>query len=1055
MDFSKILILDGGIGTMLQRYGLTGESESFNLSRPEIIEAIHREYVEAGADIIETNTFGANYESALAGAQIARRVADSSYKKVWVAGSVGPTSKSLSMAIEVDNPAWRPVDFDSLQSYYSELIRGLKDGGVDMLLIETAFDALNVKAAICAAYDSGLPVMISATSSDKSGRTLTGQTIEAFYTSVRHCRPISFGLNCSLGAKEMHSLIADCSKFTECALSCYPNAGLPNEMGQYDQSPEEMARHIRRMAEDGLLNIVGGCCGTTPEHIKAIAEVVKDIKPRAIPERWNKLHLSGLESVCIDLEKYNFTNIGERTNVAGSRKFARLISGGEYSAALEIAAQQIEGGASVIDINLDDAMLDSTAEMQKFIRYIASDPAVSKAALMIDSSHWDTILTGLKNAQGKCVVNSISLKEGESEFRRKAEEVLRLGAAIVVMAFDEKGQATDFERKIEICERAYRLLMETGFDPCDIIFDVNVLSVGTGEPSDRRYAIDFIEAVRWIKQNLPGALTSGGISNLSFSFRGNNTIREAMHSVFLYHAVAAGLDMGIVNPGMLQIYDQIDPELRKACEDVILDSDDGAAERLLELASRIQKDGTGAGTAGTDKEQNADKELNIVNMLVKGISEGLESRVLQELQNLGNAQSVIEGPLMEGMEKVGELFADGKMFLPQVMKSAKIMKEAVGILQPYLDANAESEEKQSRDCIVIATVKGDVHDIGKNITATVLRCNGFNVVDLGVMVDNESILEAAIKHKAVIVAVSGLITPSLSQMEELCRMMKVRDFRIPLFIGGATTSALHTAVKLSPLYDMVFYGPDASATAVMAKRYMIAPGTFTEEERAKLQNIRLLHENRERENTKSKDIFSVLSPDGYLPYSELACQNIAVSEYSVSDLKEYIDWNTFCAIWRIKASDWDKEEVKAIKKEAEEALEKLECRIVLACQFTGDGTGCFAGAVHGVHEHNCKCPACRSRAQEEGLSMDESLRLTLADAISGFIKAKLCVPETYKVILPGIGYPSCPEHRLKEDVLASIPDSDKLGIKLTETYSMLPDASVCGYVIVHRNARYL
>ena len=597
----RILILDGAMGTMLQRRGLSGNNETFNLSHPDVVRSIHEAYIDAGADIIETNTFSANrisqadyglsdraQEFAREGARIARAAANAAPGKVWVAGSLGPTGKSLTLPQDLGNPAFRPVGFDEMAAAYGEQVRGLLEGGVDALLLETCFDALNTKAALYAISGipeaAALPLLISVSVSDRSGRTLTGQTLEAFFRSVRHARPLCFGLNCSLGAADLAPLVADVASWADCAVSCYPNAGLPNELGAYDEAPATTAAALRKMAQDGLVNLVGGCCGTTPEHIAAIAQAVRGLAPRPLPAPDPRPHVSGLESVCLDVRQSRFTNIGERTNVAGSRKFAKLIAAGDYDTALQVAAGQIEGGASVIDINMDDAMLDATAEMERFLRYIAGDPAVSKAALMIDSSHWETLLTGLKNAQGRSIVNSISLKEGEEAFLAKAREIRRLGASVVVMAFDEQGQATTFERKTAICARAYRLLTEqAGYAPQDIIFDVNVLSIGTGIPEHARYGVDFIEAVRWIKHNLPGVLTSGGISNLSFAFRGNNVVREAMHSAFLYHAVAAGLDMGIVNPGMLRVYDDVEPQLLRAVEDVILDKDPEATERLIAL----------------------------------------------------------------------------------------------------------------------------------------------------------------------------------------------------------------------------------------------------------------------------------------------------------------------------------------------------------------------------------------------------------------------------------------------------------------------------------------
>ena len=761
----KIYILDGAMGTMIQRFGLDeddyhtgpfaacakelkGNSECLNLTRPEVIRKIHKEYIAAGADIIETNTFSANVISqaeygcesyagqmAYEGARIAREAADEAAamaagiglsRKVWVAGSMGPTSKSLSLSPDAGDPAYRPYTFDDMFNAYRQQAEALIRGGADLLLIETCFDALNVKAALAAirsieidkADVNNIPVIVSVSVSDRSGRSLTGQTLEAFYTAVRHYPLLAFGLNCSLGAAELMPLVEEVNKWCTCGVICYPNAGLPNEMGGYDQSPEEMAAQIREMAEKGLVNIVGGCCGTTPEHIRAITGAVRDILLSAKTgiftdgRQQNKvssaktgiftdgrhLKVSGLEAVTVDLRHNNFTNVGERTNVAGSRKFARLISEGKYEEALQIAARQIEDGAAIIDINMDDAMLDSTREMERFVRHISNDPAVAKAALMIDSSHWETILAGLKNAQGKCIVNSISLKEGPEAFVEKARTIRQFGAALVVMAFDEEGQATTYARKIEICERAYRLLTgQAGIAPEDIIFDVNILSIGTGIEEHARYAVDFIEAVRWIKQNLHGALTSGGVSNLSFAFRGNNPVREAMHSAFLYHAIKAGLDMAIVNPSMLQIYDEIEPELLKCVEDVIFNTAPQATERLIMMAEKMKmtaeeakEDRKGCGHQGcTCKESAADR---LKNALIKGQAGTLAEDIEIVLKEYGSAVKVIEGPLMEGMEAVGSMFGEGKMFLPQVVKSAKVMRDAVAILEPYMDAGQTDEE---------------------------------------------------------------------------------------------------------------------------------------------------------------------------------------------------------------------------------------------------------------------------------------------------------------------------------------------------------------------------
>ena len=957
----RILILDGAMGTMLQRHGLSGNSETFNLSHPDVVREIHRAYIDAGADIIETNTFSANCisqadygcsaqarEFARAGAELARAEADAAGRNVWVAGSLGPTGKSLTLPQDLGNPAFRPVSFDEMAAAYEEQVRGLVEGGVDALLLETCFDALNTKAALYAISGipeaAALPLLISVSVADRSGRTLTGQTLEAFYRAVQHARPLTFGLNCSLGAADLAPLVADVASWADCAVSCYPNAGLPNEMGAYDEAPATTAAALQKMARDGLVNLVGGCCGTTPEHIRAIAEAVHGLAPRAIPSPDPRPYVSGLESVCLDVRQSRFTNIGERTNVAGSRKFAKLIAGGEYDTALQVAAGQIEGGASVIDINMDDAMLDSTVEMERFLRYIAGDPAVSRAALMIDSSHWETLLTGLKNAQGRCIVNSISLKEGEEVFLEKAREIRRLGASVVVMAFDEQGQATTFDRKIEICRRAFRLLTEqAGFQPREIIFDVNVLSVGTGIAEHARYAVDFIEAVRWIKHNLPGTMCSGGISNLSFAFRGNNTVREAMHAAFLYHAVAAGLDMGIVNPGMLRVYDDIEPGLLRAVEDVILDRDPEATERLIALAQEIADSGQkNPENPARSPEKMGDRAENSGNScqvttnerLAKALVAGTtipEADLLEALKEKGRAVDVIEGPLMDGMARVGERFAAGKMFLPQVVKSAKVMRDAVAILQPYMEEAGGGASAKPR--ILLATVQGDVHDIGKNILGIVLRCNGFEVEDLGVMVPRETILDRAAEWGANLIGVSGLITPSLFQMEELCREMTARGLSTPLLVGGATTSALHTAVKLAPLYAHVFHATDASASAVLAGRLMSDRAATEAEEHRKQEEIRELRERKEMPDqdhprnprfpgtpavghdgklplandgaphSGSLSSHSGLDPeslpaDSYLRGAFFA--DIPARELSIAEVLPYFDWKLFYAIWGIR-----------------------------------------------------------------------------------------------------------------------------------------------------------
>lgn len=1144
----RILILDGAMGTMLQRKGLQGNSESFNLTNPETIGEIHNEYIEAGADIITANSFSANSISqseynlsekagqmAEAAARIARKAADEAPRKIWVAGSVGPTSKSLSLAQNINDPIFRPYSFDGMAEAFERQIRGLVKGGVDLLLFETCFDALNTKAALYAIGHipeaSDIPIMISASMSDRSGRTLTGQTMEAFYRSVQHCSPLSFGLNCSLGAEEMIPLIAEVASFATCAVSCYPNAGLPNEMGEYDETPSQMAESVRKMALAGSVNIVGGCCGTTPEHIKAVAEAVKGISPRAIPEPDDVLYVSGLESVAVD-RKNNFTNVGERTNVAGSRKFAKLIAAGDYETGLQIAAGQIENGASIIDINMDDAMLDSRLEMEKFLRYVSNDPAVAKAAIMIDSSHWETLVTGLKNAQGKCIVNSISLKEGEEIFIEKAREINALGAAIIVIAFDEEGQATTYDRKVEICRRAYSLLTsKVGVRPCDIIFDVNVLPVGTGIPEHSRYGIDFIEAVRWIKGNLPGCRTSGGISNLSFSFRGNNTVREAMHSVFLYHAISAGLDMGIVNPGMLRVYDEIEPGLLKCVEDVILDSDAEATDRLIEKASRIldEKNSVGvsarpegpeatcaarpvrengrlaaSGGALTGAESSnissvaepveAAVEERLVRALVKGDSSGLERDINECLTLYDKPVEIIDGPLMSGMARVGELFGAGKMFLPQVVKSAKTMKNAVALLQPYIEERGgESEVKKPR--IVFATVKGDVHDIGKNITEIVLSCNGFEIVDLGVMVPKETILEKAAETSADLIGVSGLITPSLYQMEEICKEMTARGLDTPLLVGGAAASALHTAVRLAPIYGHVFYGQDASASAVLANQLITDREGTEAAEHKKQEHLRELYAQSSQKKAGHKPVepfpaFSFIKGE---PFG-----NISGKRLGIEEVEPFFDWNMFAAIWGIK-SGTGHDELRKLRADAHKEIDRLKdgnaCRITISARFDGchsegddivskdfrlpmlrqegersladfvppkeygfeSPMGMFAISVRTEsNPSGCDCPACGT---EYGPMLTRAVRLTLAEAASEWLSRHIHkeLPSEFsgaKVIKPAAGYSSCPDHTLKRDILRLLPESVRLGITLLDSCAMIPDASICGLIFIHPDATY-
>jgi 5-methyltetrahydrofolate--homocysteine methyltransferase len=860
----RILVLDGAMGTMIQQYNLTesdfrgerfreiqgqlkGNNDLLCLTRPDVIEEIHRRYLEAGADIIETNTFNATRVSMadyhmqdycreinLEAARLARRLADEYTQKNpekprFVAGSVGPTNKTCSMSPDVNNPAFRALTYDELLEAYCEQMEALIEGGVDAILIETIFDTLNAKVAIQAAELSmqkmgrKLPLMLSVTVSDIAGRTLSGQTLDAFLASVQHADLFSVGLNCSFGARQLKPFLEQLAKRAPYYISAYPNAGLPNSLGQYDQSPEEMAAEVKEYIDEGLVNIIGGCCGTTEEYIARYQDLIKDAKPHTPAPKPESLWLSGLELLEVTPE-INFVNVGERCNVAGSRKFLRLINEKKYEEALSIARQQVEDGALVLDINMDDGLLDAAEEMTTFLNLIASEPEIARVPLMIDSSKWEVVLAGLKCVQGKCIVNSISLKEGEDIFIEHARTIRRYGAAVIVMAFDEKGQADTFARKIEVCERAYCILTEkVGFAPQDIIFDPNVLAVATGIEEHNNYAVDFIQATGWIRKHLPGAHISGGVSNLSFSFRGNNYIREAMHAVFLYHAIREGMDMGIVNPATSVLYTDIPADVLERIEDVVLNRRPDAAERLIETAERLKaekenKDTSAAAVNHLKWREGTTVEERLQYALVKGLGDFLEEDLQEALSRYPNAVSIIEGPLMAGMNHVGDLFGAGKMFLPQVVKTARTMKKAVAILQPYIEAGKQ-EGARSVGKILVATVKGDVHDIGKNIVSVVMACNGYEVIDLGVMVPAEQIVETAIREKVDIVGLSGLITPSLEEMVHVVSEMERAGLDIPVLIGGATTSKLHTALKIAPAYHApVVYMRDASQNAsVMAK----------------------------------------------------------------------------------------------------------------------------------------------------------------------------------------------------------------------------------------------
>ena len=859
----RILILDGALGTMIQKYNLTeeefrgnrfveqpgqmkGNNDLLCLTAPDVIRDIHRKYLEAGADIIETNTFNAQRismadyhvedycrEINLAAAKLARELADeytakNPEKPRFVAGSVGPTNKTCSMSPDVNNPAFRAITFDELTDAYQEQMEALLEGGVDAILIETIFDSLNAKAAVYAAMEAmkkigrEVPLMLSITVADTGGRTLSGQTLDAFLASVQHAPIFSIGLNCSFGAKQLKPFLKQLASRAPYYISAYPNAGLPNSLGEYDQTPEDMAGEVKEYIDEGLVNIVGGCCGTTEAYIAKYIPLVEGAKPHVPCPASENFCISGLE-LLEQSEEVKFINVGERCNVAGSRKFLRLVNEKNYEEALGIARKQVEDGALVIDVNMDDGLLDAKEEMKTFLHLIMSDPDIARVPIMIDSSKWDVIEAGLKCLQGKSIVNSISLKEGEEKFIERARMIKRLGAATVVMAFDEQGQADTYERKIEVCGRAYRILTEqVGFNPHDIIFDPNILSVATGIEEHNNYAVDFIRATGWIKQNLPGAHVSGGVSNLSFSFRGNNYIREAMHAVFLYHAIQQGMDMAIVNPATSVLYSDIPADVLERIEDVVLNRRPYAAERLIETAEALKA--SSANVSAQSSNQQAWRETSVEERLqyalVKGLGEYLETDLQEAVQKYPKVVDIIEGPLMEGMNQVGELFGAGKMFLPQVVKTARTMKKAVSILQPFIESGREEGAKKAGK-VLLATVKGDVHDIGKNIVSVVMACNNYEIIDLGVMVSAETIVQKAMEEKVDIVGLSGLITPSLEEMVHVAREMQRAGLQVPIMIGGATTSPLHTALKIAPVYDgLVIHLKDASQNALVAARLL-------------------------------------------------------------------------------------------------------------------------------------------------------------------------------------------------------------------------------------------
>ena len=973
----RILVLDCAMGTMIQSYGLSeeeyrgerfaghpgelkGNNDLLSITQPGIIRDIHEAVLDVGADIIETNTFSSTsiaqrdygmedlaYELNFEAARVARTAADvytdnTPDKPRFVSGALGPTNRTASLSPDVNNPGFRNVTFDELKEAYREEARGLVEGGVDLLLIETIFDTLNAKAAIFGVQEyldeEGLdvPVMISGTITDASGRTLSGQVTEAFYNSVRHADPISIGLNCALGSKELRQYIEELSRISETHISAYPNAGLPNEFGEYDETPEFMAEEIGDWAANGWLNIVGGCCGTTPEHIKAIADAVADHPPRELPELEPRLRLSGLEAVNIGPDSL-FVNVGERTNVTGSARFKDLILNDDYEAALEVARSQVENGAQVIDVNMDEGMLDGEEAMVEFLNLVAAEPDISRVPVMIDSSKWSIIEAGLKRVQGKAVVNSISMKEGEEAFVRQAKLLKRYGAAVIVMAFDEKGQADTKDRKVEICTRAYKLLTErVGFPPEDIIFDPNVFAIATGIDEHNNYGVDFIEAVREIRDTLPHARTSGGVSNVSFSFRGNNPVREAIHAVFLYHAVNAGLTMGIVNAGQLAVYDDIDEELREAVEDVVMNRRDDATERLLELAERYRDRGEEAEEEAQEwRSWPVEKRLEYA--LVKGIAEFAEEDAEEARQRAERPLDVIEGPLMDGMNVVGDLFGAGKMFLPQVVKSARVMKKSVAYLIPFIEEE-KGEARKPNGTIVMATVKGDVHDIGKNIVGVVLQCNNFEVVDLGVMVPAAKILQTAKEKGADIIGLSGLITPSLDEMVHVASEMQREGFDLPLLIGGATTSQTHTAVKIAPGYEQpVIYVKDASRAVGVVQNLVTEnkKDDYAAGIAAEYEEVRRKHAGR-RSKTKLATLERAranrakLDWAGYEPPQPNVLGVRTFEDYPLEEIRPYIDWTPFFHSWQLKASyprifeDPEKgEEARKLFAEAQELLDRI------------------------------------------------------------------------------------------------------------------------------------
>jgi len=1140
----RIAVLDGSWGVLIQREvrgeeayrgerfrdhprDVAGDPDLLNLTRPEIVCDIHRAYFEAGADIATTNTFTATRigqadyaledyaaEMTLEGARIARAVADEFGG--FVAGSVGPLNVTLSLSPKVDDPAYRAVTFDEVAATYAEQMAALRDGGVDMLLIETIFDSLNAKAAIVAAAETApeLPLWLSFTAVDRSGRNLSGQTVEAFWTSVEHARPLVVGVNCSLGATEMRPFVEDLARIADTWVACHPNAGLPNEFGAHDEQPADTSRFLGEFARDGLVNIVGGCCGTTPDHVRAIKAAVDGVAPRQLPPRSARTRFSGLEPFEIT-EDTNFVMVGERTNVTGSARFRRLVEGGDFQGALDVALEQVRGGANLIDVNMDADLLDGVQAMTTFLNLVATEPEIARLPIMVDSSRWSVLEAGLKCLQGKGVVNSLSLKEGEAAFLEQARTVRRHGAGVVVMAFDEQGQAETVERKVAICERAYRLLVdEVGFAPEDVVFDSNVLAVATGIEEHAEYAKAFIEALALIKERCPGSKTSGGISNLSFSFRGNDVVREAMHSAFLYHSIAAGLDMGIVNAGQLAVYEDIEPELLERVEDVIFNRRDDATERLVEYAESVRGEGTRRELDLSWREAPVEKRLE--HALVHGIVDFIEEDTEEARQKLPRPLDVIEGPLMSGMQVVGDLFGAGKMFLPQVVKSARAMKRAVAYLEPYMEDEKASGRVQGK--VVLATVKGDVHDIGKNIVGVVLGCNNYEVVDLGVMVPTEEILDTALEHGANAVGLSGLITPSLDHMVDVAHEMERRGMSLPLLIGGATTSRQHTAVRIAPQYSQpVIHVLDASRVVGVVSALLDPARRQRLDADNREQQERLRDQYADRERKPLLALEEARRNRQQPSFDDLAVPEFTgtrVVEPDLATLREFVDWQFFFHAWDLKGkfpAILEQPAARELYDDAQALLDEIVVgRLLQARGVYGfwpaasevddvvvDGTRfsflrqqsaygdsrpnrCLADFVAPVGDHlgafavtagiGADELAARFAAEHDDYRaiIVKALADRLAEAFAEYLHEvarrawyetgpKLTndelIDERYRGIRPAFGYPACPDHSEKRK-LFDLLGAEEIGISLTESFAMMPAASVSGIYLAHPESRY-